>query len=409
MTSRVALAVIAVAAIAATAASAAEPAGLDAAPADAWPLARGCLAGTGRSSAELRLPLAEAWRRDFEKTAFGAVPVIAADTVFVGDLDGTFHALALDTGATRWSFKAEAAGFPAAAAASLDPAVPVVVVGDDTGVVRALDRATGEVRWEHETGGEISGGPTILPRPDGARVLVGSQDASLTCLDLAGGTVRWTFTIADQIRCAPTVVRTEAGDRVLIAGCDGRLHVVDAETGAETAAVPIDGPTGTTPAAAGPLALFGTEGGIFFAIDVAAPAVAWRAQAAAGGQSYRSSAAVADGLAIVGSRGRAVEAFAVADGARAWRRPMRGRVDASPVVVMARGGGPDAAAAPRPVAIVADAAGRIAALDARTGEPAWEFEAGGGFGGGAAVASGRVVLASDDGRVWCFRSGDNAR
>lgn len=391
----------------ACAAAAAEPPPLDAAPADAWPLARGCLAGTGRSASELRLPLAEAWHRDFEKTAFSAVPVIAAGTVYLGDLDGTFRALALDTGATRWSFKAEAAGFPAAAAVSTDPAVPLVVVGDDTGVVRALDRDTGAVRWEHETDGEISGGPTILPRRDGARVLVGSQDASLTCLDLAGGAVAWTFTIADQIRCAPTVVKTDAGDRVLIAGCDGRLHVVDADAGTEVAAVPIDGPTGTTPAAAGPLALFGTEGGVFFAIDVARAAVAWRAPAVAGGQSYRSSAALADGLAIVGSRGRAVEAFSLADGKRAWRRPMRGRVDASPAVVTARGGDePDAGAAPRPVAIVADAAGRIAALDARTGEPAWVFEAGSGCGGGAAVADGRVVIAADDGRVWCFRSGD---
>jgi len=386
------------------------------APADAWPLARGCLAGTGRSAAELRLPLAEAWRRDFEKTAFAAVPVIAGDTIYVGDLDGTFHALDLETGATRWSFTVEAAGFPSAAAVSTDPAAPLVVVGDDAGVVRAFDRDTGAVRWEHETEGEISGGPTILARPAGARLLVGSQDASLTCLDLASGTVAWTFTITDQIRCAPTVVRTDAGDRVLIAGCDGKLHVVDAETGTAVGAVAIDGPTGTTPAAAGPLALFGTEGGTFFAIDVAKSEVAWQKRGAGGGQSYRSSAAVADGLAIVGSRGRAVEAFALADGERVWRRPMRGRVDASPVVVMARGdaaatgaGQPPAdPAAPRLVAIVADAAGRIAALDAATGEPAWEFEAGGGFGGGPAVASGRVVIAADDGRLWCFRSATDA-
>ncbi|MFM9026340.1 MAG: PQQ-binding-like beta-propeller repeat protein [Planctomycetaceae bacterium] len=266
----------------AAAVAVAEPAG-DTAPADAWPLARGCLAGTGRSTAELRLPLAEAWRRDFEKTAFGAGPVIAAGTVYVGDLDGRFHALDLDTGATRWSFTAEDAGFTSAAAVSLDAAVPLVVVGDDAGVVRAFDRGTGDVRWQHATEGEISGGPTILPRSAGDRVLVGSQDASLTCLDLATGAVLWTFTIADQIRCAPTVVRTEAGDRVLIAGCDGQLHVVDADTGAAAAAVPIDGPTGTTPAAAGSRACFGTEGGTFFAIDVATSVVAWQSRPRRGG------------------------------------------------------------------------------------------------------------------------------
>ncbi|HBB74714.1 MAG TPA: hypothetical protein DC048_09730, partial [Planctomycetaceae bacterium] len=93
----------------------------DIAPADAWPLVRGSLTGTGRSDAVLAPPLAEAWRRDFEKTAFGAVPVIAAGTIFIGDLDGTFHALALADGATRWSVKVENAGFPSAAAVSTDP------------------------------------------------------------------------------------------------------------------------------------------------------------------------------------------------------------------------------------------------------------------------------------------------
>ena len=112
---------------------------------------------------------------------------------------------------------------------------------------------------------------------------------------------------------------------------------------APTAAVPIDGPTGTTPAVAGDCVFFGTEGGIFFGIDVVKGETVWRQPAKVAGQSYRSSAAIADGLAIVGFRGKAIEAFATADGSRAWRHPLRGRVEASPVV--ATGTGPDGAAA----------------------------------------------------------------
>jgi hypothetical protein len=390
----------------------------EAAPADAWPMARGCLAGTGRSEASLRLPLAEAWRRDFEKTAFSAAATIADGTVFIGDLDGTFHAVSLADGTTRWTFKTEAAGFPSAAAVSLDAAHPLVVVGDDTGVVRGFDAKTGAVRWEYETDGEISGGPTILPAtPPGSggttaagpaatspRVLIGSQDASLSCLSLADGSVLWKHSIADQIRCSPTVARTADGDRVFLAGCDGKLHVIDAANGTEIAAVPIDGPTGTTPATLGDRVFFGTEGGAFFAIDFVKKNVAWRLQPAGNPQSYRSSAAVAGDVVVVGSRGRAVEAFAMADGGRRWRHPMRGRVDASPAVVAQAGatdGDTKDAMAPL-LTIVADSAGTIAALNAATGEPVWSFDAGGGFSGGAAVAGGRVVIASDDGTVWCF-------
>jgi outer membrane protein assembly factor BamB len=118
---------------------------------------------------------------------------------------------------------------------------------------------------------------------------------------------------------------------------------------------------------------------------------------AANAQAYRSSAAVADGLVVVGTRGKAVETFAQGDGSRGWRRSMRGKVDAAPVIV------PNADGTGR-LALVADMAGRIAALDAATGEPAWEFDAGGGFSAGAAVAAGRVVLAGDKGTIWCFRS-----
>jgi outer membrane protein assembly factor BamB len=373
------------------------------APAEAWPMARGCLGGTGRSAATFALPLVEAWHREFDGTAFGAVPVVADGVVYLGDLDGTFRAVSLADGTDRWSFAAKDAGFTSAAAIGAAGDARLVVVGDDGGLVRAFDAATGDLRWTYETNGEISGGPTILEAADGPRVLVGSQDASLSCLALADGTLLWKHAIADQIRCSPTVARTSAGDRVLLAGCDGTLHVLDALTGAEQAAVPIDGPTGTTPAVLGDRVFFGTEGGVFFAIDVVASKEVWRAAAAAAGQSYRSSAAIADGLAIVGFRGKAVEAFSAADGSRPWRRPMRGRVEASPAVVVATG--PNGAPA-RSVAIVADASGRIAALDAASGDPAWEFDAGGGFGAGAAVAAGRVVLASDDGILWCFRSGD---
>jgi len=361
----------------------------DIAPADAWPMFRGSPSGSGRSAASLTPPLIEHWQRTIADTAFEATPVIADGTIYIGDLDGGFHALALDTGATRWTFRS-AAGFPGAAAIS-----PVdsqrVVVGDADGLIRALDAKTGTLLWEYRTDGEISGGPTIVGSGSEARVLVGSQDASLACLDLADGSLRWKHTTADQIRCSPTI----AAGLGCVAGCDGKLHLIDIQSGDEKAAVPIDGPTGTTPAADDGRVFFGTEGGVFFAIDLPRGVVLWRTEAAANGMAYRSSAAIAGTAAVVGSRRKAVEAFSLADGSRLWRRPMRGRVDGSPVVVATPSG--------RLLAIVGDTAGRIVSLDAADGSVTWEFEAGDGFASSPAVAAGRLVMATEHGTIWCFR------
>lgn len=367
-----------------------------AAAADGWPMARGSIEGTGRSAATIRLPLEPRWHRRISEAGFEATPVIADGTIYVGDLDGTLHAIAMADGSDVWK-NADAIGYTAAAAVS----DTVVVAGDIDGVVRALDRTDGRIRWKHERQGEISGGPTILEANDEwpQRVIVGSQDASLVCLAAASGKLLWSHTIADQIRCSPTV----AGDRLFVAGCDGRLHVIDAASGRPTGEVPIDGPTGTTPAAYGGRVFFGSEGGIFWGIGYDPPQVAWKMQPAAGAQAYRSSAAIAMAvtgpLAIVGTRGRILEAFAVADGTRIWRHRMRGRVDGSPVVADLL---VESEAEPAQAAFVGDAAGSVVAVEASDGKPRWEFDAGAGFVASPAIADGCLVMAAEDGTLWCF-------
>ena len=69
----------------------------------------------------------------------------------------------------------------------------------------------------------------------------------------------------------------------------------------------------------------------------------------------------------------------------------RQRVDASPVIVKDR-------------VFVAAGDGRLYGLDLGTGKELWQFEAGGGFTGSPAVAARRLVIASEDGVVYCFGS-----
>ena len=46
--------------------------------------------------------------------------------------------------------------------------------------------------------------------------------------------------------------------------------------------------------------------------------------------------------------------------------------------------------------------GRIYAVDRKSGKQTWTYEAAGGFVGSPAIADGRMVIASDEGVVFCF-------
>ncbi|MFT5527566.1 MAG: outer membrane protein assembly factor BamB [Pirellulaceae bacterium] len=164
---------------------------------------------------------------------------------------------------------------------------------------------------------------------------------------------------------------------------------MDLDKGESIDTVPINSPTGVTPAVRGDHVFFGTEGGQFFCIDWKKAKVVWSYQLATGGQAFRSSAAVTGELAIVGARDRRVYAFKQGTGAVAWQLPTKGKVDSSPVVVGGR-------------AFVGSSDGHVYAIDLNNGKISWDYEAGGSFTGSAAVASNRLVIANDDGIVYCF-------
>src|SRR6185503_15067042 len=107
-------------------------------------------------------------------------------------------------------------------------------------------------------------------------------------------------------------------DRSFVAGCDSTLHIIDLNEGKEAAAVPIEAPTGVTPAVLGDNVYFGTEGGLFFAINWKEAKVTWKAEKNAASQPYRSAPAVTKDIVVVGSRNRSVQAFDPLTGQELW-------------------------------------------------------------------------------------------
>ncbi|MEO1618573.1 MAG: PQQ-binding-like beta-propeller repeat protein [Planctomycetota bacterium] len=343
---------------------------------DTWPLPRGDAASSGASTAQLPKELSVAWEFKADE-AIEAPPVVSQDAVFLADVMGKLYAVSRTDGSKRWTKDYES-GFLCAPVIAGDS----LIIGDIDGTVFCLDVKSGEERWKQSTGGEISGAAGLYED----KVLISSQDGKLYCFELATGEPAWTYQADDQIRCAPTV----AGDRTFLGGCDAKLHIVNLKTGeADGDTLPLDGPTGSTPAIRDNLAVVPAMDGVVFGFDWKLKKELWRYEDMDQAQEYRSSAAVADGIAVISSQRKHVDAIDTKTGKRIWRHTLRRRSDASPVI------------AGDEVWIPATD-GRLVRLSLKDGEVLWSYEIRGGFVGGVAIAGKQLFIADDEGVLRCF-------
>lgn len=341
-----------------------------------WRLPRGDAQSTGHSPITLPENLTVLWESKADE-AIEATPVVGDGRVIVGDVMGKVYAFNQNNGDKLWEKDFET-GFIASPAISGQ----TVVIGDFEGNVFALDTKSGELRWKQTTQGEISGAVAFHAN----NVLATSYDGQLYCFSLHDGTLQWSYQTDDQIRCSPTV----AGNETFLGGCDGQLHVVDLTTGKSARQpLPLNGPTGSTPAVSGTKAFLPIMDGEVFAFDYKSGDLLWQHSDPERAQEYRNSAAISDELVIVSSQYKQVDAIAIDTGKRKWRYTLRRRADASPVIA-----GDDV--------WIAATDGRLIRLSLEDGTEKWSYEIRGSFLGGPAIAGNRLFIADDDGVVRCF-------
>ena len=104
---------------------------------------------------------------------------------------------------------------------------------------------------------------------------------------------------------------------------------------------------------------------------------------------FMSSAALTDGLVIVGGRDKRLWALDRKTGKPRWKFVTQGRIDSSPVVVGER-------------VFVGSSDGRLYAVRLDTGTEVWRFDAGSPITASPAVAAGRLVVGTLDGLLYCF-------
>ncbi|WP_430453178.1 PQQ-binding-like beta-propeller repeat protein [Rhodopirellula europaea] len=398
-----------------------------------WPTSRGDFAATGARLKGVADELVLQWETKTAE-AIEAAPVSDGKHVFVVDVMGGMEALELSTGESLWRHELDT-GFVASpslfvpqnisqaigAVNVLDAGdlpegttpmtteqidawsatqATVLVSGDVEGNVVAWDPASGEQLWKGLTDGEISASPSfyVLRRLGASgeielqpRALVTSQDGSLYCFAMKSGELVWKYETGDQIRCGASV-----GDgKTYLGGCDGGLHVVDLTTGkASRDAIPLGGPTGSTPAIRDGKLFVPIMDGVLYAFapqddseEDGMPT--WEYSDPDRAQEYRGSVAVNDDVVIVTSRNKTVDAIERSTGKLRWRVTLKRRADASPVIA-----GDDV--------WVASTDGRLLRLSIENGDEKWNFEIRGAFIGEPAIVGERLVIADDEGVVRSF-------
>jgi outer membrane protein assembly factor BamB len=210
----------------------------------------------------------------------------------------------------------------------------------------------------------------------------------LFAFKLQDGSKAWEYSTGDQLRSAPTIWEHFA----LLGGCDGRLHKIDLKLGeAQGDGLSLDGPSGSTPAMYGSLAIVPTQSGQVLAYDVSSGQKKWAFSDAERAQEIRSSPAIlgASQLAILTTRNRRVLAIDLGEGKMVWEALVRKRCDASPVICDARVwvGGLD---------------GNLYAFHTADGTEAWSYQLSGQLLASFAIGEGKILAVTDKGTVACF-------
>ena len=341
-----------------------------------WPVFRGDPLMTGVGTAKLPDQLEEKWTFKTGDAIEGA-PAIAGDVAYVASLDKHLYAIELATGKQKW--KVKLGHMKASPGVKGDR----VYVGDLNGWFYCVNVADGKVVWKFEAGGEIAAGANF----HGNNVIFGSHDSSLYCFDPDGKKL-WEAKVDGPINAAAAVV----GDKTFATGCsDGILNVIDATSGKPLDTIDLGGQAVATAAIVGDRVYMSMVSNQVVAADLKTMKKVWAFEAAKRQQPFYSSAAVANGLVVAGSRDKKVYGIDAKTGNEVWNFPTDGQVDASPAIV-----------GDRVYIGCLSNDGNFYVLDLKTGKKLQELNLDSAVGGSVAVGKDCILVGTDKGTLYCL-------
>jgi len=335
-----------------------------------------------------------------------ASPVARDGVIYVGCVDGKFHAVGAGDGSELWTWSGPNPLYGEALATENR-----LWFLDDHAELVCLDRADGRLVWRtplHDAKPAAAPAPVNetfnhrVPVPvlaDGM-IYVGSPDQGLYALSASNGKILWRHDAGAAIYASVTL----DGDR-LIAGCyDGSLLVLSRRDGAELARTKLGGRIASAPVIAGDMLIVGCRDYLLYGLRRSDLGVAWR-------NSYwfswvESVPRLVDGLLYIGgSDYRRISALNPATGAARWVTDVFGLTWGTPVVTADRVYA--GTSSQNPAAI--NHGGGITALDRRTGAVKWRLVTPlpanadrAGYLGSLVFAGGKIIGAGYEGVIVAY-------
>lgn len=221
-----------------------------------WPQLQYDAQRTGAAPQPVAGPYRFYWRWNAVPLASRIQPVVAANRLFIGSINGTMYALDADqdangnTPSVLWS---RDLGSPIRAGAAV--VGDTVIVGTRLGDIYGLDAANGQVRWIFPTGAAITAAPLVTSDT----AYLGTSGGVLYALAVADGALRWNYRAGWPILSAAAL--SADGTTVLFAAEDIAAYGLDATTGQFKWRTPLHGQSTADrwPVVAGATVVFRTQ------------------------------------------------------------------------------------------------------------------------------------------------------
>ncbi len=260
-----------------------------------------------------------------------------------------------------------------------------VFVGTMAGTLHALNAATGEEKWQTDIDSTILGAATMQPASGDqpARVyVIGQDDGALHCLNMNDGTPLWKSEPIDRCDGSPS-----SGAGVLAFGsCASALHVISADSGdiLHNISLGDDDQVAGGVAFRGSSLFSGSHSGELFHADTKTGEIVWSNTDAE--SEIFTTPAVSPTHVIFGSMDDNFYALDRANGQLRWKFAARG-LTMSPVIAQDK--------------VVVGAGGVLSLLALETGEELWSFEVSDEI-SSPSIIEGMILVGSDDGSLSAF-------